>query len=167
MIRKFFLLVFLLSLPASAQVASSTNFTLEKSVVSSGGSSSASASFSISGTSGQPAAGPSISTSYSLIGGFWEYEFSPTAAPAEINGRVTDDRDKGISGALVRAVSPTGETKIAVTNLFGLYRITGLPAGQGYVVSVAAKRYVFPNGPRFVSLQADVAGLDFRAAPRN
>ena len=36
----------------------------------------------------------------------------------------------------------------AISNTFGYYRLDGLPAGESYVVSVAAKRYAFPEPVR-------------------
>lgn len=91
--------------------------------------------------------------------------FAPSAAPAEISGRVTDANGRSIRGAYLTAVSPEGNRALAVTNSFGYYRIMGLPSGRSYVVTVASKRHIFENPTALINLSASIAGLDFRAAP--
>jgi hypothetical protein len=52
-----------------------------------------------------------------------------------------------------------------MTNPFGYYNFTDLPVGRTYILAVGNKRYVFPGNPRVVSLQNDLADVDFVASP--
>ncbi|MEQ1764756.1 MAG: LamG-like jellyroll fold domain-containing protein [Pyrinomonadaceae bacterium] len=88
---------------------------------------------------------------------------APTAASANISGRVTDAGGRGVSRAFVTAVSTAGQTFQGLTNTFGYYRLADLPAGEGYVVTVSARRNQFDNATQFVDLSTDVTDLDFHA----
>jgi hypothetical protein len=84
---------------------------------------------------------------------------APTAAPVEVAGRVLTRNGRSVSRALVSAIGESGQPRTAYTNTFGYYRITGLTAGQSYVISVQAHIYSFE--PQLVSLNDSLAGFDF------
>ena len=86
---------------------------------------------------------------------------APTAAPIKITGRVLTAAGRPVSGAVVTLMGENGEGVRAVTNMFGYYRFDGVSGGEGYVLSVAAKRYSFRAV--LVNADADVAGLDIYA----
>jgi hypothetical protein len=91
----------------------------------------------------------------------------PTAAPATIAGRVTDQTGRGIGKAYITVTAlPSGEVVTARTNIFGFYQVPDLETGRSYMVNVQAKGFVFEPDSRFVSLTDDLAGLDFFAAPQ-
>ena len=86
----------------------------------------------------------------------------PTAAPANISGRVTDAFGRGISGALVRIQDANGSYgRLARTNSFGYYTFPDVPTGASYVIVPSHKRYVF-DPPSIVYQHVDEIGnLDF------
>lgn len=91
---------------------------------------------------------------------------SPSAAPASLSGRVVDATGRGISGASVTVLDPnSGASMSARSNPFGYYTFTSLPAGSLYVVSIRDKRYTFNNDTRSVTLNEDLADMDFIANP--
>ncbi len=67
----------------------------------------------------------------------------PTAAPVNVNGRVLNQRGRGISGATVRATDQNGIVRLARTNSFGYYNFAEFAAGQTYIFAVSAKGYRF------------------------
>lgn len=88
---------------------------------------------------------------------------APTAAPADIGGRVMSQDGRSVSGAIMMLVDEFGLQRTAVTNSFGYYRFTGIPVGATYVVSVVSKRYQFE--PQVVTLMENLAGLNFYSLP--
>lgn len=91
-------------------------------------------------------------------------QLEPSAAPASISGRVSDPFGNGVAYARVDVLNAsTGEVRAALTNGFGYYTVEGLNVGEFYMVTVSSKRYSFPS--QFVSLDDNVAGLDFTANP--
>ncbi len=86
--KKLVLLVFitlfsLSFLGASADLSTSTNFKVERSVIDSGGSSATSSGFNLNTSIGQPGTGISTSTTFKLKGGFLYFvEPSVTVVPA-------------------------------------------------------------------------------------
>lgn len=87
---------------------------------------------------------------------------APSAANGGISGRVLTPGGRGISkttvtisgGSLARPVS-------ALTNAFGYYNFSDLEAGQTYTVSVSAKGVQFANPTQIVTVQDELAGVDF------
>jgi Carboxypeptidase regulatory-like domain len=91
--------------------------------------------------------------------------FNPSSAEASVGGRVITNDGSGISKANVTLTDSTGISRTAVTNPAGYYNFTDLPTGRTYVLSVSNKRYVFTNSPRVITLQDDLADVDFVASP--
>ncbi len=87
----------------------------------------------------------------------------PTAAPVSVSGRVVSANGRGISFALVKAQDANGTSWFARTNTFGYYRLTGLTAGDSYVLTASARSYSF--APLFVSPGQDIAGVIFTPNP--
>ena len=67
----------------------------------------------------------------------------PTSAPVSVGGRVLTAGGGSIRGATVAFTDSEGNTRTAVTNVFGYYRIDGLTAGRSYVVATRARGYLF------------------------
>jgi hypothetical protein len=88
---------------------------------------------------------------------------APSSARANISGRVLAHKGRGLSGVIVKAVSPSGKVTSTTTNTYGNYTLKGLKVGESYVVSVESRRYYFPVSSEVVQLDADLAGLDFEA----
>lgn len=85
----------LLSLTATAQVASNPPYTLEQSVIAGGGQNSAGGTFALDGTIGQSAAGNALSGSpFAVTSGFWTFTSAVPEAlgfEADIAGRPSGD----------------------------------------------------------------------------
>ncbi len=97
---------------------------------------------------------------------FYNTQFSPSAAPAIISGRVVDSFGNGIGGARLTVVdAATGQTFRAISSPFGYYTVEGMEVDNFYVMTVSHKRYTFADDTRTFSLQDDIAGVDFVANP--
>ena len=84
---------------------------------------------------------------------------APSAAQADLGGKVMTQDGRGIPRAVVSLFDEYGIQRSAVTNSFGYYRFTGLTAGNSYVVSVSAKQYLFDT--QVVTLYDSMAGVNF------
>ncbi len=88
-------------------------------------------------------------------------DLAPTAAPANVSGRVLDTSGGSISNARVNITDANGQVWSGRTNTFGYFFITGVPVGQSYTVNVVHKEYSF--APVIVNVQQDIIGLNFIA----
>lgn len=141
-------------------------FTLEKAVTAGGGGKKDNASLSENGTTGQTLAGVrSAGGQFSLYAGFWTPDdFTPTASSAVVGGRILTADGRGIRNVQVTITFPTGEIRFTRSSAFGHYRFTEIPVGETYVISVAAKKYVFPQDTLIRQVLDDVRDADFIAA---
>lgn len=87
---------------------------------------------------------------------------SPSAASANLSGRVTSTSGAGVSKAAVFGTNGSGSSVRTLTNSFGYFSIQ-LDAGQVYAVSVTHKRFQFD--PRVAAMNEDLAEFDFTAVP--
>lgn len=92
---------------------------------------------------------------------FVQQVVGPTAANVGVSGRVLDLDGRGVSGARVAMQDQQGNTIWALTNPFGYYRFTNVPAGRSYLISVEHKRFEFQ--PRTIMVNDDLRNLDFTA----
>ena len=165
MVFTFLTFNFSLAATAPAQISSGGSFSLEKSVIAAGGGESVGVGFTVTGTSGQNAAGTAAQNSnFSLIGGFWTADrFAPTAALVSISGKVTTLKGIGIRNVVVTLTDAAGNIRTTGTGTFGFYRFTKVEVGQIYVLQVQAKKYFFPNPAQVVSINDELTGLNFTA----
>ena len=90
----------------------------------------------------------------------------PTAAPANVAGRVLTEVGTGIRGAALTLTNlSTGEVRRAMSNNFGYYNFQDVMTDDVYLLTVASKRYVFANGSRTFTLRDSLSDADFIAAP--
>ena len=102
----------------------------------------------------------------SVVCTFRNTQFTPSAAPASVSGRVLDSYGNGIGGAaLVMSDTQNGTTWAAVTNAFGYYTIEGPEVGNFYMITVNHKRFSFADDIRTFSLNDNISGMDFIANP--
>jgi hypothetical protein len=150
---------------ANAQIASGGGFTLEKSVIASGGASNLSGgAFTVGGTAGQISSGNSDAGSFFLRGGFWAIQpLAPTAASVSIGGRVLTDGGAGIRNVIVTLTDSRGAFRTTSTGTFGMYRFEAVEVGETYILTVTAKKYVFANPSQIVAVNEELANLDFVA----
>ena len=82
---------------------------------------------------------------------------APTAASATVSGRVTDNKGRAISRVTVSLTDMQGSVRTAGTNQSGYFRFEGVTVGESYILTAAAKGYVFE--PRAVGVNQDIAEL--------
>jgi hypothetical protein len=88
--------------------------------------------------------------------------FVPTAADANVSGRVTTLDGRGISRTrLTITDTATGEVRFAFTNPFGYYNFSGLETGRVYVILVQSKRYIFQPDTQTFQLDESLDGINF------
>jgi hypothetical protein len=89
-----------------------------------------------------------------------------TAANVSLSGRVVTSTGRGISNATVTMFGGNlPEPLLARTSAFGYYQFEGLAIGETYILSVGAKRYVFPKPTLIVTPTDNLDDLDFIAEP--
>jgi hypothetical protein len=82
------------------------------------------------------------------------------AAPfSTITGRVTTSAGQALRNAAVTLTDAGGAKRTAVTSSFGVYTFNNVPAGSGYVLGVASKRYRFT--PLTLNVSQNLTGIDF------
>lgn len=86
-----------------------------------------------------------------------------TAANVTIDGRVMLSTGEGIRNARIFLTEQDGTTHIATTGSFGFYRFDGIVSGQTVLVRVVSKRFTFADPVRVISLDDNIANLDFIA----
>ncbi len=84
-----------------------------------------------------------------------------TAAPVTISGQAVADSGRGISGARITLVDPSGKTRTATTNHLGYYSFTDLEAGETVILRIAHKRYRFEQATRVHTPTDDLSGVNF------
>jgi hypothetical protein len=86
---------------------------------------------------------------------------APSAGTVSVSGRVTTVDGRSVAGAVVTLTSDTGLIFSARSNVFGYYRLEGLPVGRTYIATVTAKGLEFD--PVTLNLTDNLSGLDFSA----
>jgi hypothetical protein len=86
---------------------------------------------------------------------------APSAANANISGRVVTSTGQGIPYATITITGGEIAPVTLRTNGFGYYNASDIPTGGIYVVTVSSKSYTFATPTRTVSLEDSVADVDF------
>jgi hypothetical protein len=95
---------------------------------------------------------------------FSNAQATSTAAPASIGGRVTASNGRGLANVTVILTdAATSETVIVRTNTFGYYRFDNVDTNAFYSLTVASKRYSFPNPTMYFTLEGDMFDMNFVA----
>lgn len=154
-----------LSLSLALVAASQTGgtYTIERSVVATGGGTSSGGVYAVVGTAGQSMAGGRFQGSqFSMFSGFFTPPaLAPTAASVSVSGRVFTPSGQGLANAMVLLVNMNGETRVARTGSFGYYSFEGVEAGQVYLLSVESKRFQFV--PQTMMVLDELNDLNFTA----
>lgn len=91
---------------------------------------------------------------------------TPAAASAvSVSGQVTTSDGRGLGRAYVSITDTMGNTRMAITNMFGYYRFDNVMTGSMYTFGVAAKGYTI--APQMVQVNDNITGLNFSAGPPN
>jgi len=94
------------------------------------------------------------------------FALDPSAAPTtfSVNGVIKDAQGAPAAGVSVTATGPGGSAT-AVTDAFGLYVLTGLPAGAYTVKPVSALHSFVPASQTTIVNTTNVSGIAFTANP--
>lgn len=151
---------------ANAVAQSGGQFNIEKSVIAAGGSQQTSGGqFTVTGTTGQQAAGERLNNSPFLqMTGFWTPEqFAPTAAATVVSGLVQTADGYGIRNVIILMTNASGETHRAITSAFGYFMFKDVPVGEIYIFSVSAKRYRFSEPTQVRMILEETSDMVFVA----
>jgi Carboxypeptidase regulatory-like domain len=160
----FSALLILTSTNAFGQTGGS--FAITQAVIASGGGqNSTGGNFALDGTAGQPVAGNAISNApFAMTSGFWNFTATaPTAANVGISGRVITANGNGIRNVVVILTEPNGTIRSIQTGTFGYFKFENVEIGGTYIISVYSKRYGFGQPTRILSVQEEIADLEFIA----
>ncbi len=151
---------------AQAQIASGGSFTLQQSVIANGGSQSSGGGFAVEGTAGQSLTEQSSNSGFQLNSGFWQSSFAPTAASAEISGRVIASNGRGIRNARISITDGSGLTQIRLSSTFGYFKFSEIPIGQTYLITVNSKRFTFAVPTQAIYVGDNINDIEFVAFPQ-
>ena len=153
----------------TAQVATGGNYTLNQSVIASGGGqNSIGGNFSVDGTIGQAVAGKISSNSPFVVNGgfFTSNQLTATAANVTIEGRVRTESGAGIRNVQIMLTESDGTIRTVSSGSFGNCRFSGVAAGQIVILSIYAKKFGFDQPTQILNLTEDIAGIEFVAFER-
>ena len=85
----------------------------------------------------------------------------PTAAPATVSGRVTNKAGRGVPRAVVTVSDFDGQSISTLTNMFGYYNLTGITAGNVYILSVNSKKYKFNYSSQVINVLGNMTDVNF------
>lgn len=159
-------LILVFSSVLNAQISTGGDFAIQQKVIAGGGGESTDSTtmiFRMEGTLGQNAAGTQMSGGdFTQRGGFWNPLFAPTAAEAEISGRVLRGKGQGIRNVFVTLTGGLlTAPRIARTNQFGYFKFTGVDVGHFYVLEVQHKNIKFSNPTQSFTLNDNAAEIVF------
>jgi hypothetical protein len=146
-----------------AQVAGGGNYTLNQSVIASGGGASSAGVYKIEGVIGQPAAGTTATNSpFTVRSGFFTPDaFAPTAAGVAIAGRVRTKDGRGVRNVRIMLTEADGTIRTAMSGTFGYYNFTDVSVGQVVILNAFAKKFSFGQPTQVLNLTEDVSDIDF------
>ena len=94
---------------------------------------------------------------FALVG--YNFSLAPTAASAEISGRVVSGSGRGIANAIATLTDSQGVLLSVRTSSFGYYAFKNVTVGRTYVAAIMKKRYTFEA--RTLNVEDNIAELDF------
>jgi hypothetical protein len=87
---------------------------------------------------------------------------APTAASAQVGGRVMQANGRGVANARVKLTDQNGNMRTARTNPFGYYQFTGVEVGQTYVIAGEHKQYKFD--PQVITVNGSLSEVNLIAS---
>lgn len=84
---------------------------------------------------------------------------APTSSSVNVSGRVTSG-NRGYR-AVVSITDSNGIVHTVLTNPFGYYRFTEVPAGETYIINVNHKRYQFNPSLQILTIVEDTENINF------
>jgi hypothetical protein len=156
----------IMSFVFSAAAQSGGQFTIEQSVIASGGGTNSNGGqFTLGGTTGQSVSGQkTINPQFSDHAGFWNPSpFAPPPASVNISGRVMTADGSGIKNAIMVLTDSAGLVRTVQTGSFGYYRFEEVRVGTTYVLEVRSKRFTFENPNMILVVNDEVGEANFTA----
>ncbi len=98
--------------------------------------------------------------------GFDFQSFAPTAANVSVGGKAVSVNGQGILRAQVSLTDQNGITRSVATNQFGYFRFDDIEAGGSYILSIAAKGFVFDDATRIIFVSSDLTDIVFSGTER-
>jgi hypothetical protein len=86
---------------------------------------------------------------------------APTAAPAQVSGRVTQPNGRGIFRARVTMTDSQGNIQTEYTNQQGYFTFTSVPGGETYIFTAWHLRYQFEQPSQIQFIGEDNDGINF------
>lgn len=86
---------------------------------------------------------------------------APTAASVTLGGRVQTSSGMPVSKAVVAMTDGDGNIRTAISNGFGYYSLTDVPAGATYIFAIRNKRYTFLTDYEVYTAYDEFDGIDF------
>ena len=84
-----------------------------------------------------------------------------TAAGVSVNGKVQNNKGRGVANAQITMIDSRGEMRVARSNSFGNFRFADVPSGETYTISVSSKQYKFAT--RVMNISQNLDNLVFTA----
>ena len=159
-------IIILMLFCATIQAQTGGTFTVTQSVIAGGGGTSADTAniFTLDGAIGQAFTATSANSGFNVRSGFFTSAapLAPTAAAASLSGRIRTEAGKGIRNVRLTLMNTaTGEIFYAGSGNFGFYRFENLAVGEGYILTISAKRFTFNPNTIYISLSGDLTETDF------
>lgn len=96
-------------------------------------------------------------------GGDYIYSTTTASSPAvstfSVGGQVTTPAGTAVRNAIVFITAPNGASSSNLTNSFGFYQFSNVPAGFTYTIRVTSRRYRF--AARQVAVEGNLADVNF------
>lgn len=169
--RKLILLTLIIFSSGAAEISAQSGgtYSMTTSVVAAGGGAMQGSGIKVDGTVAQPAAGDEMANApYSLRGGFWNPLLTPTAANANIGGRVITARNTGIKNVDITLTGGNMTApRTARTNAFGYFTFEDVEAGHFYILTISSKSYGFAPESQSFTLNDNLTDIVFQAAWEN
>ena len=148
-----------------AQMAPGETFTLNQSVIASGGGKSSGGTITVEGATGQSVAGSqSANAAFTVQHGFWaEPPVVPVNPGVSIGGKVQTDTGQGVKNVRLTLTSSTGTVVAVLTNSFGLFTFNNVPPGDTYIIRATTKRFRIADSIRVVTVSNTITDLNFIA----
>ena len=86
---------------------------------------------------------------------------APTSVLVTVSGRVMSPNGRGIAKVRVSISNPTGETRTVLTNAFGYFSFTRIPAGTAYTITPTHRRIQFSPASQTTTVNEDLTGIEF------
>jgi hypothetical protein len=93
------------------------------------------------------------------------FRMTTTAASVNLGGRILTSDGRGIANVSLTMVFATGETRSARSSQFGYYIFEDIEVGQSVVISLGAKKFVFPQQVQIFNVTEETYEINFTASP--